>query len=79
MRFRFTTSMASAVGCFTEGTVIDVLDVREEPVPTWLRAGLVVPVKGDDDEIAVAPPIESAAVRLRRGRGGLRRGPTSLA
>ena len=68
MRFQFVTSVAGAVGCFVSGTVIDVLDPAEEPIPTWLRSGIVIPVRGDGEvETAIVAEPERA-VRLR-GRG----------
>lgn len=67
MKFRFTTSVASALHSFVEGTVIEPTEI-DPHVRQWLTDGVLVPVR--DEEAMAIPPEPERAVRLhgRRGR-----------
>jgi hypothetical protein len=66
LRLQFTTSIGGAY-CFCEGAIIEPTTI-DPHVQQWLDAGIVVPVRDDETEEAVAEAPEAAARHLRRRR-----------
>lgn len=72
MKLRFCTSIATGLGSYLQGQVIDVLRVPPE-FRSWLESGVIEIVRDDAPEVADLVPLGETAM-LPRGRSSKRPG-----
>ena len=79
MQVRFLTSVGTATGAYIEGQTVTLRDPLPEPFLSWLRRGIVAPVRDLEPETTLAPhEVEQAIARRRPARTRTRKGRATV-